>query len=116
MARAGRSIAAQAAHVWRYLDLPNAEVSLVLADSTFIAALNETYRDKKGATNVLSFPAQDFTAPVTRKGLSAVPLPRLLGDIVLAYDVLADEARARQAFGRPYAAFADAWAVAFIGP
>jgi len=89
---------AQAAHVWRYLDLPNTEVSLVLADSTFIAALNETYRDKKGATNVLSFPAQDFTAPVTRKGLSAVPLPRLLGDIVLAYDVLADEARAQ---GKP---------------
>ena len=89
------SLAAQAAHVWRHLDLPPAEISLVLADSTFIATLNEAYRDKKGATNVLSFPAQDFTAPVTRNGLTAVPQPRLLGDIVLAHDVLAVEAQAQ---------------------
>ena len=49
-------LAAQADFVWRHLDLPPAEISLVLADGTFIATLNETYRDKKGATNVLSFP------------------------------------------------------------
>ena len=87
------ALRAQAIHVWRYLNLPPAEVSLVLADSTFITTLNETYRDKKGTTNVLSFPAQDFTAPVTRHVLVAVPQPRLLGDIVLAYDVLAAEAQ-----------------------
>ena len=41
----------------------------------------------------MSFPAQDFTGPVTRHVLVAVPQPRLLGDIVLAYDVLAAEAQ-----------------------
>ena len=96
MARAGSNACAQADFVWRHLDLPPAEVSLVLADSTFIATLNETYRNKKGATNVLSFPAQDFTAPVTRNAaLNNMPLPRLLGDIVLAHDVLAAEAQAQ---------------------
>ena len=89
------ALAAQADFVWRYLDLPHAEVSLVLADSRFIATLNETYRDKKGATNVLSFPAQDFTAPVSAGALNDVPLPRLLGDIVLAHDVLCEEAKAQ---------------------
>ena len=88
-------LAGQADFVWRYLDLPAAEVSLVLADSRFIATLNETYRDKKGATNVLSFPAQDFNEPVNGAALANVPLPRLLGDIVLAHDVLAKEAQAR---------------------
>ena len=92
------ALAGQADFVWRYLDLPPAEISLVLADSPFIATLNETYRDKKGATNVLSFAAQDFTAPVSAAALAALPLPRLLGDIVLAHDVLADEARAQ---GKP---------------
>lgn len=88
-------LAAQADFVWRHLDLPPAEISLVLADSTFIATLNETYRNKKGATNVLSFPAQDFTAPVKAAALNNMPLPRLLGDIVLAHDVLAEEAQAQ---------------------
>ena len=88
-------LAGQADFVWRHLDLPPAEVSLVLADSRFIATLNETYRSKKGATNVLSFPAQDFNEPVNAAALNNVPLPRLLGDIVLAHDVLAEEAQAR---------------------
>lgn len=89
------AVRAQALFVWRYLDLPVAEISLVLADSTFIATLNETYRDKTGVTNVLSFAAQDFIAPVSAAALTAVPMPRLLGDIVLAYDVLMAEAAAQ---------------------
>ena len=43
----------------------------------------------------MSFPAQDFTAPVNAAALNNVPLPRLLGDIVLAHDVLAEEAQAQ---------------------
>lgn len=86
---------AQAILVWSHLALPSAEVSLVLTDSAFIAELNETYRDKKGATNVLSFPAQDFTAPVSADALAALPAPRLLGDIVLAHDVVLAEADAQ---------------------
>ena len=89
------ALIAQAEFVCRYLDLPPAEISLVLADSKFIATLNETYRDKKGATNVLSFAAQDFAAPVSAAALADLPPPRLLCDIVLAHDVLVDEARAQ---------------------
>jgi probable rRNA maturation factor len=32
------------------------EVSVVFADSEYMASLNEKYRGKKGATNVLAFP------------------------------------------------------------
>lgn len=65
------------------------EVSLRLADDAEVAALNGDYRGRDGATNVLSFPA------VTPDDLDGHPdgAPVLLGDIVLAQGVVADEAR-----------------------
>lgn len=86
---------AQAQFVWAYLKMPAAEVSLVLAEGDFLAALNAQYRDKKGATNVLSFPAQDFTDAATPEALAALPAPRLMGDIILAHDVVLAEAAAQ---------------------
>ena len=53
-----------------------------LVDTEEMAVLNETYRGKKGATNVLSFPA-DLPA--------GLPLP-LLGDIVICAPIVRDEA------------------------
>ena len=88
-------LTAQAAHVWGFLRLPAAEISLVLADDAFSAQLNETYRGKTGPTNVLSFPAQDFTAPVVAAEFEKLPAPRLLGDIVLAHGVVHAEAAAQ---------------------
>lgn len=61
------------------------EVSLVLADDAFVAELNETWRNRPGPTNVLSFPAAADTGP-------AVPGPRLLGDVVIAFDTTREEA------------------------
>lgn len=87
---------AQAHAVAAHLKWPEAEVSLVLADDEFIASLNHDYRGKTGPTNVLSFPAQDFTAPVSAEALTDLPAPRLLGDIVLAYQTVQREAEGQQ--------------------
>jgi probable rRNA maturation factor len=58
------------------------EVSVRLVDSEEMAQLNETYRGKTGATNVLSFPA----------GLPAELGIPLLGDIVICAPVVRIEA------------------------
>ncbi len=58
-----------------------AEVSIVLCDDSFIAALNKRWRGIDKPTNVLAFPsgADPATAPV-------------LGDIVIAFETAAREA------------------------
>ena len=61
-----------------------AEVSLVLADDSFVHVLNRDYRDKDCPTNVLSF--ENATKPP--KGQ-----PWLAGDIIVAYETLCREAR-----------------------
>lgn len=58
------------------------EVSVRLVDNDEMTRLNETFRGKKGATNVLSFPA-DLPAELS--------LP-LLGDIVICAPVVHSEA------------------------
>ncbi len=62
------------------------ELSLVLADDSFIQNLNKTYRGKDAPTNVLSFPQFE---PHELQGLTGeIPL----GDIILAYGTLQKEA------------------------
>lgn len=58
------------------------EVSVRLVDQDEMAQLNETYRGKKGATNVLTFPAN----------LPAELHIPLLGDIVICAPLVAVEA------------------------
>ena len=53
------------------------ELSLVLCDDAFIRDLNQRWRGKDKATNVLSFPSAD---------------PAMLGDIVVAYETCVREA------------------------
>jgi probable rRNA maturation factor len=69
--------------------LADIELSIVLGDDALLRQLNHRWRDKDAPTNVLSFPAQDFTAAVAapRPG---EPLP--LGDVVLAHETIAREA------------------------
>lgn len=75
------------------------EISLLACDDARIRALNGTFRDKDSATNVLSWPAADLSAE-TPGGAPAMPqplphdMPHLLGDIAIAYDVVAAEAEA----------------------
>ena len=66
-----------------------AELAIVLTDDSAIRLLNRDWRGKDAATNVLSFPAQNASGE-----------PLLLGDIVLAYETIACEARAE---GKPFA-------------
>jgi probable rRNA maturation factor len=61
------------------------EVGVTLTDDAAIAALNQRWRGKAEATNVLSFPA----APSRMQGA-----PRFLGDIVLAFETIESEAQA----------------------
>lgn len=58
-----------------------AQVSVLLGDDARLRTLNRTFRGQDKPTNVLSFPA------------AAAPGQRLLGDIALAYDTVAREAR-----------------------
>lgn len=57
----------------------DAAVVVRLADSAEVAGLNAAYRHKDGPTNVLSFPAPDWAAPH-------------LGDVILSFEVCAQEA------------------------
>lgn len=56
------------------------EVTVVVTTDEAVAELNEQYRDTKGPTDVLSFPAQDPTP-----GFVAAPeMDTYLGDIIIA--------------------------------
>jgi probable rRNA maturation factor len=68
------------------------EVSIVLADDSTVRVLNRTWRHEDRPTNVLSFPADAGKADRGR--------PRLLGDIVIAYETAEREARMQR---RPFA-------------
>jgi probable rRNA maturation factor len=70
--------------------LEASETSVVLTGDAAIAKLNAQWRNKRGPTDVLSFPAADHRR---RRGA-----PPLLGDVVVAYGVAARDARA---MGRP---------------
>jgi probable rRNA maturation factor len=64
------------------------EVSLRFTDDAAIAALNGAWRGMPRATDVLSFPAED-------EADRAIPgAPRLLGDVVLAFETCRRDAEA----------------------
>ncbi len=64
------------------LSTPRAELAIVLTDDSAIRLLNRAWRGIDAATNVLSFPAPRVSAETA-----------LIGDIVLAYETIAQEAR-----------------------
>jgi probable rRNA maturation factor len=66
-----------------------AELAIVLANDSAIRLLNRDWRGKDAATNVLSFPARNPSGERPH-----------IGDIVLAYETIAREARAQ---GKPFA-------------
>ena len=68
-----------------------AELSVVLSDDAAVRILNARWRGKDAPTNVLSFPAG---------GADVAGAPRLLGDVVLAFETMAREAAAQ---GKPLA-------------
>ncbi len=64
-----------------------AELSVLLADDSFVQSLNRKFRGKDKPTNVLSFPH----APVPTDAL--YDEPSSLGDIALAYETVKAEAK-----------------------
>lgn len=64
------------------------EISVVLANDEFIKELNNDYRGKDKATNVLSFPSEELT-PFEYDEL---PDYLVLGDIILAIETIKKEA------------------------
>lgn len=79
------------------VDLPEGivELSIVLADDATVQGLNRDWRGKDQPTNVLSFASLDD------KDAPLVPgAPLLLGDVVLAFETCAAEARDQ---GKPLA-------------
>lgn len=75
-------------------DAGDAEVGVLFADDAFVRDLNARWRGQDKPTNVLSFPA---AAPEVRD--PAAHGPHALGDIVLAYETVAREAREA---GKPF--------------
>ena len=71
------------------LSTPSSELAMVLTDDSAIRSLNRAWRGVDTATNVLSFPTKH-----------AGGKPLLIGDIVLAYETIAGEARTQ---GKPFA-------------
>ena len=71
------------------LAMPAVELAVVLTDDSAIRLLNRAWRGVDAPTNVLSFPTK-------RAGND----PPLIGDIVLAYETIAGEARAEH---KPFA-------------
>jgi len=62
------------------------EVTLRIVDETEMVLLNQGFRGKTGATNVLSFPVDDEFASLREDD------PCLLGDIVICHKVITREA------------------------
>jgi len=115
-----RSIAAAASAV----SATKGELAVVLTDDSAIRALNRDWRRKDAATNVLSFPSDGAVkkppkklGKMSRNTAAKNPIknpikatareprgargaPRLLGDIVIAYETAAREARAEH---KPFA-------------
>src|SRR3546814_10291740 len=81
--------------VLRHLKLAgeSLEISLVFTDDAEQRSLNRDYRMKDRPTNVLSFPSMDDG--MNDRGSAAAGQPRLLGDVVLARETIAREARAQ---------------------
>ncbi|MFQ6550030.1 rRNA maturation RNase YbeY [Aestuariibius sp. 2305UL40-4] len=99
--------AASATLVRMTLDLAVCEIAFLACNDSRIAELNASFRDKFGATNVLSWPSEERGAPwpgempePPEAGLDGVIE---LGDIAISYDTCAREA---EAAGLPLSAHA----------
>ena len=74
----------QAKAVLNALGSPDGELSILIVDDPHIAALNQKYLNRNGATNVIAFPMQE--------GRFAGVTPQLLGDVVISADTAMREA------------------------
>jgi pyridoxine 5-phosphate synthase len=78
--------------VWlmRHTQVADHDVSVLLVDDEEISWLNSHYRDKQGATNVLSFPIAQENEPFDI--IRSIPVKEL-GDIIISVETAQQEAR-----------------------
>ena len=88
-ALAERAVRATLAH----RGLSGGEVAILACDDARIAALNADFRGKPRPTNVLSWPTEDLAAE-EEGGEPLPPEEDTLGDIAIAWETCAAEARA----------------------
>jgi probable rRNA maturation factor len=70
--------------VWDELGIEDAEVTVCLVSDAEIARMNETFRRKKGPTDVLSFPAAKKRKPLRiTRGRHGSMQNKYLGDIAI---------------------------------
>ena len=82
-----RRLRGRAQRLLRALDVPEAELSISLVGDAVISELNAAYRDKPGATDVLSFSLLE--------GVHSERRGALLGDVVISLETAARQARRR---------------------
>lgn len=79
------------------IDANSCEISLLACDDARIAALNAGFRDRAGATNVLSWPTTDLAARVAgaapARPVADFTGEKALGDIAIAWETCTREAR-----------------------
>ena len=73
-------------------DINGASVGIRIVDIDESAALNDQYRHKQGATNVLSFPFESPELPV-ELGEEEVSVEHFLGDLVICAPIVESEAK-----------------------
>ena len=71
----------------------NSEVSVVLSDANELHVLNNEHRGVDAPTNVLSFPGDVLDHD--EDSFTSLGRPMVLGDIVVAFEVIRDEAQAQ---------------------
>ena len=80
------------------LDIGDAEISVVLGDDALVQGLNRDFRATDRPTNVLSFALTEGDPDPAATGG-----PVMLGDVVLAFDTVAREAREQSKSQRDHA-------------
>lgn len=79
-----RRLRGRAERLLRALDVPEAELSIALVGDAAITKLNAAYREREGATDVLSFSLLD--------GVHSERRGALLGDVVISLETAARQA------------------------
>ncbi len=88
----GEWLVAQGQRLLVALELPSAEVSLVLCDDPTIRELNREWRKLDKATDVLSFPQEEGEEFPVVMGEEEESPPQFLGDIVISVETCASQA------------------------
>lgn len=73
-----RTVKRRGVEILKALGLKDSELSILLCDDPVIQALNKDYRNKNAPTDVLSFSMNEGDTPV--------PMPQLLGDVVISVE------------------------------